>query len=223
MLVVFKYTSNQRAIKRVRDDISANLLTLKLFKDNTSAVLKAQGRLLLGAGRLLVLALVPMAVMIVPVTLLLGQLSLWYEKRPLPVGEEAIVVMRLGGGTDDPFPAASLRPTDGVEATVGPVRVRTDGRREMWWNVRGPGSRKSSPGVCGGRTAGGKGTGGRRRRHARQHDAARLELVGRPDAPVRDAVRSMTPWSSRSRSSIPSATRGLAPANRGRRAGTAGP
>ena len=46
MLVAYKYTSNQRAVKRARDDISANLLTLKLFKDNTSAVLKAQGRLL---------------------------------------------------------------------------------------------------------------------------------------------------------------------------------
>ena len=71
-----------------------------------------------------------------PVTLLLGQLSLWYEKRPLPVGEEAVVVMRLGGGADDPFPKMSLRPTDGVEATVGPVRVRTEGRRELWWNVQ---------------------------------------------------------------------------------------
>ena len=77
--VVFKYTSNQRAIKRVRDDIKANLLALKLFKDSTAAVWQAQGRLLLGAGWLLVLALVPMAVMIVPVTLILGQLSLWYQ------------------------------------------------------------------------------------------------------------------------------------------------
>lgn len=42
MLVAFKFTSNQRAIKRVRDDVSANLLTLKLFKDNTSAVVKCR-------------------------------------------------------------------------------------------------------------------------------------------------------------------------------------
>ena len=136
MLVAFKYTSNQRAIKRVRDDIGANMLALKLFKDNTSAVLKAQARLLLGAGRLLVLALVPTAVLIVPVTLLLGQLSLWYEKRPLPVGEEALLTMQLGGGADDSFTEASPQAADDVEATVGPVRVRTEGRRELWWNIR---------------------------------------------------------------------------------------
>ncbi len=34
LLAVFKYTSNQRAIKRVRNDINAHLLALKLFKDS---------------------------------------------------------------------------------------------------------------------------------------------------------------------------------------------
>src|SRR5260370_27871087 len=59
LLVLFKYTSNQRAIKRVRDDIDANLLALKLFKDNARVTIGSQGRLLVGAGRLFVLALVP--------------------------------------------------------------------------------------------------------------------------------------------------------------------
>ena len=85
---------------------------------------------------MLVLALVPMAVLLVPVILLLEQLSLWYDRRPLPVGEEALVTMRLGGGADDAFPVASLQPSKDVEATVGPVRVRTGERRELWWNVR---------------------------------------------------------------------------------------
>ena len=66
LLVVFKYTSNQRAIKRVRNDIDANLLALKLFKDSTRVALRAQGRILLGAGRLFVLAVVPMLVMACP-------------------------------------------------------------------------------------------------------------------------------------------------------------
>jgi hypothetical protein len=136
MLVAFKYTSRQQAIKRVRNDISANLLALKLFKDSASAALQAQGRLLLAAGRLLLLALAPTAVMIVPMTLFLGQLGLWYEKRPLPVGEEAVVTMQLNGPADAPFPEARFQSMDGVEASAGPVRVRTDGRREVWWNVR---------------------------------------------------------------------------------------
>jgi len=136
MLVIFKYTSNQRAIKRVRDGISADLLAVKLFKDSPAVALGAQGRLLLGAGRLLLLALIPMAVMIVPVTLLLGQLSLWYEKRPLAVGAEAVVTVRLGGPADAPYPKVSLQAPDGVEDLAGPIRVRTDAGRELWWNVQ---------------------------------------------------------------------------------------
>ncbi len=97
LLVVFKYTSNQRAIKRVRDDINANLLALKLFKDSAAVSLRAQGCILVGAFRLFVLAIVPMLVMAVPVTLLLGQLALWYQARPLRVGEETVITLKLDG------------------------------------------------------------------------------------------------------------------------------
>jgi hypothetical protein len=140
LLAVFKYTSDQRAIHRVRSDIDANLLALKLFKDSARVALRSQGRILLGAGRLFVLAVVPMLVMAVPVTLLLGQLSLWYEARPLGVGEESVITLGLGGDDGSPWPAVSLEPTDAVDVTAGPVRVRS--RREVCWSVkaRSPGS-----------------------------------------------------------------------------------
>src|SRR5262249_29366291 len=83
LLVLFKYTSNQRAIKEARDQVSANLLALKLYKDSASVALAAQGRVLAGAFRLMGLAVVPMLVMVVPVCLIMTQMSLWYEARPL--------------------------------------------------------------------------------------------------------------------------------------------
>ena len=97
MLVVFKYTSQQQAIRRVRDDIKAHLLALKLFPDSLAVTFRCQGRILRGAVALLLLAIVPMLVMIVPMSLLLGQMSLWYQSRPLRAGEEAVVTMRLAG------------------------------------------------------------------------------------------------------------------------------
>jgi hypothetical protein len=132
LLVAYKYTSNQRAIKRVRDEINANLLALKLFKDSAAVAVRAQGRLFLGAGRLFVLALVPMAVMAVPVTLALGQLSLWYQQRPLRVGEEAVVTVSLNG-EGFPLQEVALDPSDVAEATIGPVRVLS--KREVCWNL----------------------------------------------------------------------------------------
>jgi hypothetical protein len=134
LLAVFKYTSNQRAIKRVRDDINAQLLAIKLFKDSASVSLKAQGRILVGAFRLFMLAIVPILVMALPVTLLLAQLALWYQARPLRIGEDAVVVLNLNSAVGSAWPAVSLQPTDAVDVTAGPVHVQS--KREVCWNVR---------------------------------------------------------------------------------------
>jgi uncharacterized membrane protein (DUF106 family) len=133
LLVVFKYTSKQRAIKRVKDDIKANLLALKLFKESASVALLAQASILRAALKLLVLALVPMLVMVVPVLLILGQLSLWYQARPLGVSEDAIVTLKLGD-VESSRPDVRLEPTDAVEVLVGPVRVRSE--HEVCWKIQ---------------------------------------------------------------------------------------
>ncbi len=125
LLAVFKFTSNQRAIKRVKDEIKANLLSLKLFNTGASVALRAQGRVLRAAAGLLVLAIVPMMVMTVPVLLVLGQLSLWYQARPLRVGEDAVVTLKLGAGAA--WPEVRLKSSADVDVAIGPVRVRGRG------------------------------------------------------------------------------------------------
>jgi hypothetical protein len=135
MLVVFKYTSNQRAIKRAKDDIKANLLALKLFKDNVWVALRAQLHILSGAGRLLVLAFVPTLVMVVPVCLLLGQLAPWYQARPVHVGEDVVVIMHLSGDAGSAWPEVRLRSMNTVESIIGPVRGFST--RTIYWGVRG--------------------------------------------------------------------------------------
>lgn len=133
-LIAFKYTSNQRAIKRVRDDIKANLLALSLFKDNIAVSLKAQGRICVSAFKLLVLAVVPMLVMIVPMSLMLGQLALWYQARPLAVGDESVVTLKLFEKAGSAWPEVRLEPTSAIETTLGPVRVRSE--RLLCWGIR---------------------------------------------------------------------------------------
>ena len=117
----------------LRDDIDANLLALRLFKDSAAVSFRAQGRILAGACRLFVLAMVPMLAMAVPVTLVLGQLALWYQARPLRLGEDTVITLHLGGDGAADWPAVSLRPTDAVLVTVGPVRVQS--KREVCWQV----------------------------------------------------------------------------------------
>jgi hypothetical protein len=134
MLLVFKYTSNQRAIKRVRRSIRANLLAVKLFKDNIRVGLRAQLSVLVGAFRLLLLAVMPVLVMTGPMILLLAQLGLWYQAAPLPVGGETVVTVALAGEPGTPMPAVELLPSDAVEDLSGPVRVSST--REVCWNLR---------------------------------------------------------------------------------------
>jgi hypothetical protein len=134
LLLVFKYTSNQRAIKQVRRGIRADLLAVKLFKDDLRVGLRAQGRVIGGAVRLLVLALVPVLVMAVPGVLLLAQIGAWYQAAPLPVGDETVVTVVLGGSPGEPLPAVELIPNGAVEDLSGPVRGF--GPREVCWAVQ---------------------------------------------------------------------------------------
>jgi len=133
LLFVFKHTSNQRAIKRVRDDIKANLLALKLFKDSPLVTLQAQGRVFRGAFLLFAHAIVPMAVMALPVALLLSQLSLWYQARPLRAGESALVEVSFGESPGADLPELSLEPANDFEAAIGPVRVPSE--RSVYWDL----------------------------------------------------------------------------------------
>jgi len=134
LLLMFKYTSRQKSIKKVRDDIKANLLALKLFKESAVVALKAQGGILIGAFWLFVFALVPMIVMMVPVLLFLGQLALWYQKQPLHVGEEAVVTLKINGDKDAAWPKIALEPTNALDVDIGPVKVVSE--REVCWNIK---------------------------------------------------------------------------------------
>src|SRR5262245_10698520 len=112
MLIAFKYTSNQAAIRRVRNQIKANLLALSLFKDDVRVAFAVQFGLLRSAGTLLALSLVPMLVMLAPMCLLLGQLALWFQARPLSVGEDAVVTVHVAEGSDPFWQDIQLLPSD---------------------------------------------------------------------------------------------------------------
>ena len=134
LLVIFKYTSNQRAIGKIRDDIKAHMLALKLFKDSISVTLHAEVRVFKGAFFLLFHAIPPMLVMIFPVSLLLAQMSLWYQSRPLLPGEVAVMTVKLNDNVGGRWPTVNIEPAPVAEVTVGPVRVFS--RREICWEIK---------------------------------------------------------------------------------------
>lgn len=134
MLVVFKYTSNQAAVRRARNSIKSNLLALSLFKDSVWISLRAQGRILLAAGRLLTLSIVPVLVMFLPMCLLLGQLAALYQARPLRTGEDTVVTVHLAEKPDGSIRDVKLEETAAIRTLVGPVRVPKDNR--VCWSIQ---------------------------------------------------------------------------------------
>jgi hypothetical protein len=133
LMIAFRYTSNQRGIGAARDAISANLLSLKLYKGELGVALRAQGRLLGALARLQWHTLRPMLILALPLMLVAAQMGLRYQWRPLRPGEEALVRVTLNsaaaehGGT-----AARLAPNLGVADAVGPV----PGGGALVWRIR---------------------------------------------------------------------------------------
>jgi uncharacterized membrane protein (DUF106 family) len=115
MLLMFKYTSNQKAIRHTRNQIKANLLALSLFRDDLRVGLRAQLALLMGAARLLTHSLLPMLVMLVPMCLVLGQLALWFQARPLLIGEDAVVTVHLSDSDKQSIMDVQLVPDSAAE------------------------------------------------------------------------------------------------------------
>ncbi len=95
MLFVFRFTSNQEGIKRVKNKIKAHLLELRLFKDSMSLSFKAQGNILRCNLRYISYSTKPMLVMIIPLILILIQLNFWFGYEALTPGQETILKVKL--------------------------------------------------------------------------------------------------------------------------------
>ena len=134
LLIIFKYTSNQKAIGHVRDDIKANLLAVKLFKDSFSVTFRSQARVFCASFKLLFYSIVPMLVMIVPVILIMAQMSLWYQARPLLPGDEPVIVKLKLNDNLDTLPQVILESLPAARTMIGPVQVFT--KKEIFWKIK---------------------------------------------------------------------------------------
>lgn len=134
MAVVFRFTSPQRKLRRVADLCRAETLAIKLFKDDPAAMFLALGRLLRHSGKRLWYSLPPMLVMLVPFVLLLTHLAVWYEYRPLGVGEQAVVELQLAVDAWPQNRDASLQAPPEIAVQTDPLRDRDE--QAVFWRIR---------------------------------------------------------------------------------------
>jgi len=138
MLLVFKVTSRQDRLGEVKRQIHAALFEMRLFADDLPALFRAQGEILLCNLRYLRLSLVPLLWMLVPLTLLVAELQMYYGYSGLEPGRPAIVKVRLSaaawaGGEMAPKPPVRLEAPDGIRIETPALWIPS--LREMDWRI----------------------------------------------------------------------------------------
>ena len=130
---LFGKTSDQDRVREVRDRIRGNLIGVRLFQHDIGVVLRLQGKIFGDTFRFMGLALVPLLIMLVPVLLIMTQLQLRFDVRPLEVGEPVLVkaLVREASTLDG---TVALEVPDGVTVETPPVKIRST--REIVWRLR---------------------------------------------------------------------------------------
>ncbi len=95
LLVIFRFTSNQKGIQDTKNKIKAHLLEVRIFKDDLKILLSAQGSILKYNAKYFLYGLKPLVFMIIPVGVLLIQLEGWFGQRPLLPGEQTMVTVQM--------------------------------------------------------------------------------------------------------------------------------
>ena len=130
---LFGKTSDQDRIRTIRDRIRGNLIGVRLFQHDIGVVLQLQGKIFGDTFRFMGLALVPLLIMLVPVLLIMAQLQLRFDVRPLEIGEPVLVTALVRDASVLDRDVA-LEVPDGVTVETPPVKMRA--HREITWRLR---------------------------------------------------------------------------------------
>ena len=134
MLLVFRATSDQRALAAVKRQIQAGIFEIRLFNDDVRA-LQSAAAVLRHNLTYLRLSLAPLPWVIIPLALLLAQLQFYYGYDGFAPGQSTVVTVRLKAsavGTGD-APALALDAPAGLSVQTPVVWIPAD--REAAWRI----------------------------------------------------------------------------------------
>ena len=99
LLLVFKRTSNQKALEAVKRRIHACLFEIRLFNDDLVAILRAQADILRHNLSYLRLTIRPTLFVLLPLVLVMAQLQFHYGYEGLRPGQKTLLRVDLAPGT----------------------------------------------------------------------------------------------------------------------------
>jgi uncharacterized membrane protein (DUF106 family) len=133
MVVLFGYTSDQKAIGIAKDQLKAHLLAVRLYRDQIPVVMGSYGKILRGTGRYLKLAFKPLLYVIIPITLLIVQIDRYLGATPIPPNTPFLLTVHTTGG--DALSDATLGLPPEITMSAPPVHVPAE--NEIVWRLVG--------------------------------------------------------------------------------------
>jgi uncharacterized membrane protein (DUF106 family) len=133
MVVLFGYTSDQKAIGIAKDQLKAHLLAVRLYRDQIPVVMGSYGKILRGTGRYLKLAFKPLLYIIIPITLLMVQIDRYLGATPIPSNAPFLLTVHTAGG--DALNDATLDLPPEISMTAPPVHLPST--NEIVWRLTG--------------------------------------------------------------------------------------
>ena len=95
MLLAFRYTSNQKEIKKEKQKIKAHLMEMRIFKDGLAILMSAFVKVLLSNAKYIKHLIRPMFFLILPMVFMLIHRNFWFGYRPLKMGEASVLSIKL--------------------------------------------------------------------------------------------------------------------------------
>jgi len=148
MVVLFGYTSDQKAIGIAKDQLKAHLLAVRLYRDQIPVVMGSYGKILRGTGRYLKLAFEPLLYVIVPITLLMVEVDRYLGQTPIAVNAPFLLTVHFDGhkggianignedtNTSDALSNATLELPPEISTTAPPVHIVAE--NEVVWRLAG--------------------------------------------------------------------------------------
>jgi uncharacterized membrane protein (DUF106 family) len=131
MIVLFGYTSDQKAIGIAKDQLKAHLLAVRLYRDQLHVVMGSYGKVLGGTGRYLKLAFKPLLYVIIPITLLIVQLDRYLGLTAIQTNTPFLLTVRVN--TPEALDSVSIDLPTEIAPSAPPVHVTAD--NEVIWRL----------------------------------------------------------------------------------------
>ena len=137
LVILFGFTSNPNAIRRTRNRLLARTLELLMFQHDLRASFTACGRILTANAAYLLQFLRPMAVGLIPLLLIFVQMESWFDRRPLRIGEQAVLSVELDQSKSVLDQTIDLQLPEILKIDSPPVRIPS--KNEFAWRIAATG------------------------------------------------------------------------------------